>query len=56
MPTPYSSADPGRSRWSDLLQLVGAVRGVAFDASLPPIEAIGRVRDLYRDWDKRSRP
>ena len=50
MPTPYSP--PGHHRLAELLQLVGAVRRVVFDANLPAVEALGRVRDLYRGYDQ----
>jgi hypothetical protein len=38
--------------WAELLTLVGAVRRLAFDTSLPPTEAMGRIRDAYRDYDE----
>jgi hypothetical protein len=38
----------------ELLRLVGAVRRLAFDRTLPPSEALGRIRDAYRDYDNRS--
>jgi hypothetical protein len=37
--------EPGRHSWADLLRLVGAVRRLAFDRTLPPSEAMGRIRD-----------
>ena len=40
--------------WADLLRLVGAVRRLAFDTSLPPPEALGRIRDAYRDYDQQG--
>ena len=35
-----------------MLTLVGAVRRLAFDRTLPPSEALGRIRDAYRDYDQ----
>jgi hypothetical protein len=34
-----------------LLGLVGAVRRLAFDRTLPPSEALGRIRDAFADYD-----
>ncbi len=42
--------EPGRHGWGDLLTLVGAVRRLAFDHSLPS-EALGRIRDAFHDHD-----
>jgi hypothetical protein len=33
--------EPGRHGWADLLRLTTAVRGLAFDRTLPPSEALG---------------
>jgi hypothetical protein len=41
----------GHHTWAELLQLVGAVRRMAFDRTLPP-EALGRIRDAYHDYDE----
>ena len=38
--------------WADLLALVGVVRRLAFDSSLPPLEAMGRIRDAFHDYDE----
>jgi hypothetical protein len=46
--------EPGRHGWAELLTLVGAVRRLAFDRSLPPPEALGRIRDAYQDYDEGS--
>jgi hypothetical protein len=35
-----------------LLTLAGAVRRLAFDRTLPPSEALGRIGDAYRDYDR----
>jgi hypothetical protein len=43
--------EPGRHGWAELLTLVGAVRRLAFDRSLPPSEALGRIRDAYHDYE-----
>jgi hypothetical protein len=34
-----------------LLTQVGSVRRLAFDRTLPPAEALGRIRDAYQDYD-----
>jgi hypothetical protein len=44
--------EPGRHGWAELLTLVGAVRRLAFDRSLPPPEALGRIRDAFTDYDQ----
>jgi hypothetical protein len=36
---------------AELLRLVGAVRWLAFDRTLPPSEALGRIRDAFQDYD-----
>jgi hypothetical protein len=36
---------------AELLRLVGTVRRLAFDTSLPPPEAMGRIRDALGDYD-----
>ena len=36
---------------AELLTLVGDVRHLAFDRSLPPSEALGRIRDQFRSYD-----
>ena len=38
---------------TELLRLVAAVRRIAHDRTLPPSEALGRIRDAYRDYDHR---
>jgi hypothetical protein len=37
-----------------LLTLVGSIRRLAFDRTLPPSEAMGRIRDAYHDYDHAS--
>ncbi len=39
---------------AELLRLVGAVRRLAFDRTLPPPEALGRIRDAFADYDAGS--
>ena len=46
MSTTFPPREPGRHGWAQLLTLVGAVRRLAFDRTLPPSEAMGRIRDL----------
>jgi hypothetical protein len=41
----------GHHTWAELLALVGAVRRLAFDRTLPPPEALGRIRDAFHDYD-----
>jgi hypothetical protein len=36
---------------AELLRLVGAVRRLAFDRTLPASEALGRIRDALHDYD-----
>jgi hypothetical protein len=36
---------------AELLRLVGAARRLAFDRTLPPLEALGRIRDVFADYD-----
>ena len=47
-----STVPSGHHTWAELLRLVGAVRRLAFDRTLPPSEALGRIRDAYQDYDK----
>ena len=56
MTKPYSSPGPGHHRLAELLTLVGAIRSIAFDIALPGIEAVGRIRDLFTDYDKGHQP
>jgi hypothetical protein len=42
----------GHHTWADLLHLVGAVRRLAFDHTLPASEALGRIRDTFRSYDE----
>jgi hypothetical protein len=37
---------------TELLRLVGAVRRLAFDRTLQPPEALGRIRDAFRSYDE----
>ena len=54
MSTTFPPPEPARHGWAELLTLVGAVRQLALDTSLPPIEAMGRIRDAYRDYDQQG--
>jgi hypothetical protein len=40
----------GHHTWAELLTLVGAVRRLAFDRTLPAPEALGRIRDAFQDY------
>jgi hypothetical protein len=42
--------EPGRHGINKLLTLVGEIRRLAF-GTLPPIEALGRIRDAFREYD-----
>ena len=42
---------PTNAASAELLPLVGAVRRPAFDHTLPPPEAFGRIRDAFADHD-----
>ena len=44
----------GHHTWAELLRLVGAVRRLAFDISLPPTKAMGRIRDAFQDYEHRG--
>jgi hypothetical protein len=44
----------GHHTWAELLRLVGAVRRLAFDTSLAPAEAMGRIRDAFQDYDQQG--
>ena len=50
------SSPPGGHSWSDLLQMVGRIRGLAFAKGLPPMEALGQIRDEFRLWDGEVEP
>ena len=50
MSTTFPPREPGRHGIAELLTLVTAIRRLAF-GTLPPIEALGRIRDLYREYD-----
>jgi hypothetical protein len=46
-----STVPSGHHTWAELLRLVGAIRRMTFDRTLPPTEALGRIRDAYREYD-----
>ncbi len=46
-----STVPSGHHTSAELLRLVGAVRWLAFDRTLPPLEALGRIRDLFAGYD-----
>jgi hypothetical protein len=51
-----STVPSRRHTWAELLRLVGAVRRLAFDTSLPATEAMGRIRDAFADYDQGGMP
>jgi hypothetical protein len=50
----FPPPEPGRHGIAELLALVGEIRRLAF-GTLPPIEALGRIRDAFHDYDEESR-
>jgi hypothetical protein len=49
MTTPYPpTRPPGRHSIAAVLAFVDRLRAIAFDRSLPPAEAVGRIRDEFR--------
>ena len=48
--TTFPPPEPGRHGIAELLTLVGEVRRLAF-GNLPPVEALGRIRDVIREYD-----
>ncbi|HXU98768.1 MAG TPA: hypothetical protein VFP03_11745 [Jiangellaceae bacterium] len=50
----FPSSEPGRHGWAELLTLVGAIRRLAHDRTLPPADALARIRDAFRDYDEGS--
>jgi hypothetical protein len=46
----FPPAEPGRHGIAELLALVTAIRRLAF-GTLPPAEALGRIRDAIREYD-----
>jgi hypothetical protein len=49
-----STVPSGHHTWAELLRLAGTVRRLAFDSSLPPTEAMGRIRDAFQDYDRQG--
>ena len=49
-----STVPSGHHAWAELLRLAGTVRRLAFDTSLPPAEAMGRIRDAFQDYDQQG--
>ena len=47
-----STVPSGHHTWAELLRLVGVVR--AFDRTLPASEALGRIRDVFQDYDQQG--
>ena len=54
MSTTLPPHQPGRHTWAELLRLTTTVRRLAFDSSLPPTEAMGRIRDAFQDYDQQG--
>jgi hypothetical protein len=51
----FTSSEPGRHGWAELLTLVDGIRRIAHDRTLLPAEALGRIRDLFRNYDDDER-
>ena len=51
----FPPREPGRHGWANLLALVGAVRRLAFDSTLAPLEALGRSGTHTRSTTSRGR-
>jgi hypothetical protein len=47
----FPPSEPARHGWAELLTLVDAIRRLAYDRTLAPNYALGRIRDLFRDHD-----
>ena len=54
MSTTFPPQEPGNHGWAELLTLVGSVRRLAFDRSLPPVDALARIRDEYQEYDRQG--
>jgi hypothetical protein len=46
----FPPPDPARHGIAELLTLVTTIRRLAF-GNLPPIEALGRIRDAFHEYD-----
>jgi hypothetical protein len=46
----FPPPEPCRHGIAELLTLVGEVRRLAF-GTLPPVEALGRIRDAFHEYD-----
>ena len=54
MSTTFPPQEPGSHGWAELFTLVGSVRQLAFTRNLPPVEALARIRDAYREYDRQG--
>ena len=52
MDSSIAPPEPRRHGIAELLVLVGDVRRLADDTTLPPIEALGRIRDCFAAYDE----
>jgi hypothetical protein len=50
----FPPPEPARHSCTDLLAVIGGIRRIAFDRSVPPIEAMGQIRDEFRVYDGES--
>jgi hypothetical protein len=49
--TTFPPPEPGRHGIAELLTLVTTIRRLAL-GNLPPVEALGRIRDAFADYDR----
>jgi hypothetical protein len=43
---------PGRHSWAELFTLVGAIRRIASDRDPAAVEAMGRIRDAFAEYEE----
>jgi hypothetical protein len=43
--------EPARHGWAELLTLVGAIRRIAYNETMPPDDQMRRIRDAFLDYD-----
>jgi hypothetical protein len=47
--TTFPPHEPARRGWAELLTLVGGIRRIAYDRTMPPDDQMRRIRDLLLD-------
>ena len=43
---------PGRHSWAELFTLIGAIRRIASDRDPAAVEAMGRIRDAFAEYEE----